>query len=393
MSYDQFVKQLKSKSRSPIDEVQMLCKNFTSSIKPLENAIVAMVVSLDDHGFIRLNDLTIGQINKLLREGDLKKIVSMSFKDSEYTQNDLNNFNTMTEHFPENKYYQVMKAIDENMKISPQYNITEMSFDNLSNELVEEINKLENSLLAHFKPGEIITLTVGSLTVSDQWLYDGTRKRKGCYMFTNIGGEVSSCKVSSFTCAGVKIDESTCKDITNLNFRNTVLELIAIADAEDTNQLKIDVAKIGNVNVDEVQQFLDIIIDEHFNALYALLQDSKDNIPEFEICVVKNTHIENGVIPTCRLCSPDAKPLTTSYLDPNQYDENITFQCVNEPSLIDLISDIEISTKIVLLPKTPVQKSKINHIVWVVCTIVVLIVVIVSVIIIKTSASITYYPM
>ncbi|ATZ81487.1 ODV-E56-2 [Drosophila innubila nudivirus] len=394
MSFDQFVQQLKLKSRSTVDEVRTLLKNFTSNIKPLETSIVNMIVSLDTHGFIRINDLTIGQLNKLLREGDLKQIASMSFKDSEFTDKDLEDFNAMTAHFPENKYYHVTKAINENVKISPQYNITETSFDNLSNELLEELSKIERSLLEHFKLGEIIILNAGSLTVTDQWLFDGTRKRKGCYMFTNIDGKISSCKVSSFTCAGIKTDESTCKDVTNLNYRNTVLELIAIAAAEDTNPLKIEVAKIGNVSVDEVQQFLDIIIDEQFNELYTLLQDSRDNIPEFEICVIKNTNIENGVVPTCRLCSPDAKPLTTAYLDPNQYDENVTFQCINDPSLLDLISDIEFSTKLTLLPKSSsIQKSKINYIVWVVCAIVVLIVVIVLVIIMKTSASITYYPL
>lgn len=394
MSFDQFVQQLKLKSRSTVDEVGTLLKNFTSNIKPLETSIVNMVVSLDTHGFIRINDLTIGQLNKLLREGDLKQVASMSFKDSEYTDKDLQDFNALTAHFPENKYYHVTKAINENVKISPQYDITETSFDNLSNELLEELSKIERSLLEHFKPGDIIILNAGTLTVADQWLFDGTRKRKGCYMFTTIDGKISSCKVSSFTCVGIKTDESTCKDVTNLNYRNTVLDLIAIADADDTNPLKIEVAKIGNVSVNEVQKFLDIIIDDEFNELYTLLQNSRENIPAFEICVVKNTNIENGVVPTCRLCSPDAQPLTTAYLDPNQYAENITFQCINDPSLIDLISDIEISTKLTLLPKSPsVQKSKINYIVWVVCTIVILIVLIVVVIIMRTSASITYNPL
>jgi hypothetical protein len=69
-----------------------------------------------------------------------------------------------------------------------------------------------------------------------------------------------------------------------------------------------------------------------------------DNKPTLQVCSIVNAQIENGKVPPCRMCSPSDNPSSTTFIDPSQYPENVTFECVVNPSILDTITDAVVST-------------------------------------------------
>ncbi|ATY70199.1 odv-e56 [Tomelloso virus] len=334
-----FLKDLKSLAKATVSEAEELVKGFKSDIKSLDEVVTTLTPSKNKYGFIELSENQVGLVNEVMRQGDLRELIRISAKDIPFTSADSKAFKTLVADTPELKYKDVTDTAASNKKSYPQLNLTEAEIPNMSKTAAKDVKKVENNLFKYFKKGTTIALTLGAVYVAVDWLTKTTEKRKGCFMLTTLNNKTTSCKVQAYSCIGSGGDLCT----TSLNYYNTTLVLIKVATLDDTNELKIKVAAAAKVNVSDVNANLAKIIDNSYEAVDAVISSATTK-PSFTICEITHPDVEKGVVPSCRMCTPSDNPISTTYIDPSQYPDNVTFNCVINPSLLDTIADAAINT-------------------------------------------------
>lgn len=368
-----FLKNFKTLGRASVAESETVLRSFSSDIGALDSAVTTMPLSKNRFGFLLVGEESVGLVNKVMREGNLGEVIRINGNNIPFTASEAKAFSELTVATPERSVANVLEEVATNTTQYPQLNITEVNFNSISKSAASDIVKVESNLFKYFKRGAIIALTIGVIIVGVNWVKTATARRKGCFMLTTINGITSSCKVQAYSCAGQDGDFCTGE----FKYLNVTLALIKIADLEDTNTLKIKVANAANMKVEDLRDNLSKAIDNSYNALYTLIISEQKNLPPINVCAERNKTIEGGVIPACRLCSPTANPLSTQYIDPALYGDNITFQCVENPSILNTITDAAISTGKNLLDGIGTGlKTVVKPLIYVLLVIVVLMVVI-----------------
>lgn len=342
MAFREFLTQVKNLTRKSVRESEEVVRSFRSDIKPLEEAVTSVPISQTRSGFINAGEEAVGVFNKALREGDLRKLLQLASKDAVYTTAESESFLRLIANTPERTYKNVAEATVSNVRSFPQLNIFEVNFNSLTKSAERDIAKVESNLFKYFATGTKVTLTIGVIVVGTNWVLKATEERKGCFMLTTINNKTSSCKVQQYSCVGS--GGNMCND--NFNYLNATLALIRIAELPDDDKLKIAIAKIAKTEARLLKDNLGTYIDGYYTNMYNIVKVAHDNgsLPALDYCKLSNPTVENGVIPPCRLCDPAANPLSTSFIDPAQYADNITFQCVANPSILETISDAIIAT-------------------------------------------------
>ncbi|AYP97926.1 ODV-E56 [Mauternbach virus] len=339
MALSSFLKDLKGLGRATVSESEAVMRGFRSEIKPLEEAITSMPIRKNGAGFIEMGEESVGYVNKVMREGDLAEIIRVSGEAIPFTTSESKIFESLVAETPERVYRDVIEDVAKNIKTYPHLNIAVNEFTNISQSASQDIAKIESNLFRKLKTGIILTLTVGSLVVGTGWAMRATRQRAGCFMITTINNKTSSCKVQAYTCTGTL--DFLCTG--NLPYYNVTLVLMKIADSDDSDELKQQISAAANIPVDQLKNNLDRVIDQSYNAVHDIITNAQ-NRPDVNVCFERNPKIEGGVIPPCRMCSPAADPKSTQYIDPNNYPENVTFQCITNPSILDTITDAALAT-------------------------------------------------
>lgn len=330
-----FLKELKLLGRAGVDEVGSLLKNFKSNIKSLDDVITKLPVTKNKHGFIELGENSIGKVNKVMREGNLSEIVKMSGKNIPVSKIESASFKSLVADTPEKAFKDVTDLATANKKSFPHLDLKEADLGNMSKSAAKDVKKVESNLYKYFKTGTKIVLTVGVVYVGVDWLIKTNEKRKGCFMLTTINGKTTSCKVQTYSCVGSGGDMCT----SALPYYNITLVLIKIASMPDTDALKIKVAAAAGVQPSALSSSLANVIDTKYSEITTVIADAT-NKPTFVICELSHPDVEKGEIPPCRMCSPSDTPISTSYIDPKQYPDNVTFQCSPNPSLLDTLADV-----------------------------------------------------
>ncbi|ATZ81566.1 ODV-E56 [Drosophila innubila nudivirus] len=339
MALSSFLRDLKGLGRATVSESESVMRGFRSEIKPLEEAITSMPIRKTGAGFIEMGEESVGFVNKIMREGDLAEIIRISEKTIPFTTSESRLFESLVAETPERVYRDVIEDVTKNARNYPHLNIVVNEFPNISRSATQDIAKIESNLFRKLKTGVVLSLTVGSLVVGTGWALRATRQRAGCFMMTTINNKTSSCKVQAYTCDGTP--DFLCTG--TLPYFNVTLVLMKIADSENNNALKQQIAAAVNIPVDQLKDNLDKVLDQSYNTVYEIINNAKDR-PEVNVCAERNPKIEGGIIPPCRMCSPSADPKSTQYIDPNSYPENVTFQCVTNPSILDTITDAALAT-------------------------------------------------
>lgn len=330
-----FLSSLKASGRSTIKETEALVSSFESGIVSLDSTIKSLPVSKSTHGFIELSENSVGRVHSIMREGNLVDILKLSEKEIPYTSKDVASYKNMLNVTPERSNRELADLTLANKKIYPQLNIVEADFDKISKTAAADIVKVEKNSFKYFKNGTKIALTIGVAVIGVNWVRKAVQQAKGCHMLTVIDNKTTSCKVAAYSCVGE--DGNMCSQ--KLDHTNATLALMVVVAMPDTDALKIKLATATGIAVDELEDNITKIIDTKYEKIYETIHANKDEIPKFNICDIKNDKVEGGLIPPCRLCSPSDNPISTTFIDPKDYADNITFQCVDNPSILSVISD------------------------------------------------------
>lgn len=330
-----FLKEVKKAARKAVSETERLLKGFKSEIKVVDGIVTTLPVAKTKHGFTTIGEATVGRFNKIMREGNLPELIKVSGKNVPFTSVDSKAFKSLVSDTPELIAKEVGDLALSNKKKFPHLDLKEVDFPNMSKTAAKDVKKVESNMFKYFKQGTTIALTIGIVYVGVDWLTKSTAQRKGCFMLTTINGKTTSCKVQAYSCIGT--GGTMCQSV--LGYYNTTTVLIKIASLPDSDALKIKVAAAADVEVSKMQSDLAKMIDSKYSEMYEVIKDNVKNLPNFAICEISHPDIEKGVIPPCRLCSPSDNPISTTYIDPELYPDNVTFQCSINPSLLDTVAD------------------------------------------------------
>lgn len=298
------------------------------------------------------NKVTIGKFEKLIKIGDLKALAKLSNKIPLITDADAALFKKLTKDFntPDFKLSELDDLIVINKKKFPELNAK--SIESLSKEGKASFNKVISNIGKIVKVGQTVALTIGVITIGTKWYLDALEKRKGCWLVTinSVTGKATSCKIKDYSCTNPKTDEaSECAQNKYNTYYNTTLILMALCELKNDDILKLEAARVVNVEVETfVPEKIEFIIEncyEIFGTYLDTLTDKEKKQKFIDLvnnkeCKIKNDKWENGVIPECRMCDTSADPTSTMFLSPKFFADNITVQCVNDVSIIDLFSDI-----------------------------------------------------
>lgn len=336
-----FIKSLKTFTGigKDVDVVSTSLKNVDSGIRSLDDALKDMPVTKTNAGHLTIADEPIGSVNKILREGDLSELVRLSGKQIPVTSIDRVNFKQAVSEFPEKTYRDIVDSADVTKTNYPQLNVNVDNLNLLPDSAKQLASKVESNLFKYFKVGTVVVLTVGGITATSIWLERETQNRKGCWMLRTVNGKTSSCKVVDYSCNG----NVTMACGVNNGYYNITLSLMKICTYDDTNVDKKAISDLTGVPVADMNARISTLIDQHFEKITNYINGMSVK-PTVDVCKITHPDIENGEIPDCRLCVPSANPTSTQYIDPSQYADNITFQCISKPTVIDTISDIAVST-------------------------------------------------
>lgn len=322
------------------DNLVTSLKNVDSGIKSLDDALRDLPVTKSSTGHLTVAGEPLGSINKVLREGDLVEIVRLSGKQIPITAIEKANFKTAVAEFPEKAIRDVLDNADVTKIKYPQLNVNIDNINLLPDSAKQIAAKVESNLGKYFKVGAFVTLFVGGIVVSKIWLEKATLDRKGCWMLRTVNGKTSSCKVVDYSC---NASNTTMACTVSLSYYNVTLTLMKICTLDDTNVDKVEISKLTGIAVNEMNDKLATLIDQHFEKISTYI-DGMSTKPVVDVCKITHPSIEDGTIPNCRLCVPSANPTSTRYIDPTQYADNVTFECVDQPTIIDTIADIVVST-------------------------------------------------
>lgn len=324
-------------------EALQLLRSADTSIKVLDDVLSGLRVVKSDAGFLLVEGESVESVRNLLRSADLEGLVRLTSRDIPILESDVIEFRRLVPDNPEKALNVLSREIIESKTTRSYLDVSPENIESLPTNAITDLNKVSNNLLKRFVLNAKIPLIVGSVIVGADWIIKASRARKGCYMFTTINGKTTSCKIMAYSCMSDVIPNDECRGFTN--YYNTTLTLMAIVDLEDSDGRKTNLAAAVGIPVDQLRANLSKIVRENFTEATNYIKNMP-NRPTLDVCGLKNSQIEQGVVPPCRLCSPSALPTSTQYISSAQFGENITFKCINSVSILDVITDAIVSTGI-----------------------------------------------
>lgn len=323
------------------EEMVDLTKSVKSGMNSFDDIVGKMPVRKSTNGVIAFGDATVGSVRKLVREGDISGLAKLSKSTVKITESDRKAFSALTGITPEKHIRELTENTAVAKKLYPSLDVPAKEIERLPESSKSALNKVSNNLLKKFKTGSIIALTIGTVYVGVDWLSKATEARKGCYMITTINNKTTSCKIAAHTCTGDRSSNLCTSAVPE--YYNVTLVLMTISEMPNTDNLKTELCSKLNIDPKDLASSLKTIIDTKFDVVKSFVV-SLNKRPTLNVCGLRSDQVENGVIPDCRMCSPSANPTSTTFIDPAQFPDNMTFQCVVNPSVLDTIMDAAAST-------------------------------------------------
>lgn len=340
-------------SRFADAEILDRVKTLKSDLNVLDNAASNLIPTKTEAGTLLLNDKTLGDVVKIFNGGKLADVIKLSKLNVPINSIDESAFKTLTKESP----YAILNDLDELISVRkkqfPELNVGVRDVSKLSAENVKKLSKMD-SILRKAKPAAVIALTIGAVYVVADWITQTTKEREGCFMLTTLNGKTTSCKISAYTCASDDISQvgKMCTSVDPAYTQsNLALVYLTIASQPPTHPLYVALVKgLGYAAGTDLMAKINEVLTTKFMTLDSFWTSQKGTPDGLNLqispCSLKNQNIENGIIPPCRLCDPTADPTSTKYINPNIIGDNITFQCVINPSILDTITDVVASTGI-----------------------------------------------
>lgn len=301
--------------------------------------------------FLKVNDVYLHKFESFLRSGDLESVLRTAKSSAIVTEADKKLFSYLARDYPE----KVLRDIDEIATITklerPQLNITLGNIDKLSDSSLQELNHFQKNWKRYAGAGSV-ALVIGTVTVTDSWFKDALAARRGCWMVKTVNGKSTSCRVSSFTCGDVSSSTGNTQTVKlcktdEIGFYNVTVQFMYIAHSKNGTNVKENLSyKLGVYSYDLYDKAVDLLRDK-FDIIESFVRRSigDGSLPIVaDVCSLHHYYIEDNKIPYCRVCDSTADPKSTQFIDPKQLPENVTFKCVADPSLVDLLTDMAVTT-------------------------------------------------
>lgn len=325
-------------TRNTVSEMLDALKNVATGVRNVDDVLKNLPVSRAKRGYLLVGENTVGAVERMLRSADLDALARISKSNVRITSIDRSAFKSTLGATPEIRLKSIDDAALATKRARPQLDAG--SLDRLSTAAKSDLKKVESNLFRRFKEGAVIALTLGVVYVGVDWVIKATEARKGCWMLTTIDGKTTSCKLVASSCIGDS--SSACKE-RELQF-NATTEMIYISSLDDSSALKIGLASAAEVEPSKLRDMLPTLIDNKFEKMYQYILSYGINHPKYSTCSPVHPGIENGVVPPCRACSTTADPTSTLFIDGINQLDNIAYQCVENPSYLDTITDTIAST-------------------------------------------------
>lgn len=293
-----------------------------------------------------MGEETVGAVHRLVREANLDGLARAAGANVLITSTERSAFRQTMLDTPERALRDVGEAAATSAARRPHLNVTAEQVTSLSTSGKRDYAKITQNLFKYFKQGTFVALTLGGVYVGVDWIAKTTERRKGCFMVTTIDNKTTSCKVAAYSCIGSTDGSEMCRSVSSKYYNATLVLMHIAADLPDNDKRKIDVAKAAGVPVNELNAKLATVIDTKFAEVSSVIEQMGDEKrpSNFKICEITHPNVEGGKVPPCRMCSPSDNPTSTTFIDSNQYGDNITFQCSVSPTIIETIDDAIIST-------------------------------------------------
>lgn len=337
-SYIRFLERFKplvGSTLHSLEEASSIIKGVSCPVKSAETLIRGLKVEKNAFGFIEIAGEQAGRVNNILKAGNLDDLVKLAKSDLPITAADRISFRNLTANTPE----AVLKQFDElaaNVKrLNPEIDVAVENIGKLSKNGAAKVAKAESNLFKYVKLGTQVTLVVGTLYAVSEWISKTTENRKGCWMMTNINNKVTSCKIQQFSCVGKPSNE--CSKVPD-NLYNHTLILMHISLLPDTDQIKIEFCKHMDIEPKSLYEKLPSLITNQYEKMKTYVQNMPKK-PTIDLCKITHTGIENGKVPPCRMCSSTSNPISTMFIDPNQFADNLSFKCIENPSILEVVAD------------------------------------------------------
>lgn len=324
-----------------------------TGLGPLDEVLRELPVTKNSLGTVKLGERSARETLELLQEGDLLKLLqalgSKQAVVASVSLKDIADFEKLVGLTPQKSLRRLDQMVAAQRDLNPHLAVTPAEMHLLSASGKRDLELAEQNLRTKFKPGTKLKLTVGSLLIGGAGLslLQATRARKGCWMFTVIDGKTTSCRIAELSCGAMTYISSTAATAciaphpSGQQFNTTLMVMHVVRHA---SPLQKKLAKSLNLSAEQLLERLLDIIDKSFEKVTQVFAQWREAFPSLDICGLRDDRIENAVVPVCRMCSSDAPPTSTKYIDPSRYATNITFKCIANPSMLDTLCDIVYST-------------------------------------------------
>lgn len=340
-------------TKEPSNALKRVLDSSNLGISVADNAFKNLKITKDvSTDFLKVNDVFVHQFESFLRSGDLAQLLRLAERDVAVSAVDKKLFSDLARDYPE----KVLRDIDEVSNITklerPQLNITLNNIDKLSNASLKELGHFRRNWGKYVGTGTV-ALVIGTVALTDNWFKDALAARRGCWMVKTVNGKATSCRVSRFTCGDLQQSSNNtpggvlCNEGDTNEFYNTTLYFMYIVSLSDDDRMKLEMARHLDVRVEDLEKETSNLIKNKYTIIDSVVSQNRSQIPllgKSIICDLKHPEFENGEIPYCRMCDSTVDPKSTRFIDPKQLADNVTFKCVSDPSLVDLLTDMAIST-------------------------------------------------
>lgn len=333
-------------STGSIDDLKITLKNNKVGLDVFDNLLESSSNKITkQNNILHMNDIHFNKVEYLMKTGDLTKLSktlgSQIFVDAPSNKT----FKSLTSEFPQktlNDIESISLSVKQS-KVEIDFNLS--NIDKLSKAGIKETTTIGNRLKKLTSNSGKIALAVGVLYIGVDWLKTSLENRKGCWLVTTINNKTTSCRMSRNTCGIIegkkdsKITPPECTNRDTLDIYNAVIFLINVINGSDTALKDSLKTELGIDTLDNVSG----IVKDKIQQLDTFTKVNIDKMKTMNMCAV-HTDIESGKLPYCRMCDPVAHPSSTNFVNVNGLSSNMTLHCVEDPSVLELLSDIVATT-------------------------------------------------
>ena len=341
-----------NRPRVPKADIKSAVSALKSTVAAVDSCFAHIHIAEAANGFLKFGNHSIGKFRKMIKSADLDGLVEAAGNKIEISEVDRAAFREVIGHTPDLGLKKITEVARDLKKQIAHLDTTIEKVDKLSEKAKKDVVKIETRLLNFFKLGAYAALGIGGAIAGVGWLHRATEARKGCHMVTTIDGKLTSCKIAALSCVNGKPDTTStqhtgvknCNQKVPLGLYNTTHALIRLVSLEDSAELKQDLARATKIPVAELYDKLDVIISNKLADASEVVEKATAYHNYNNICAATHPKVTIDV-PECRMCSSDVDQGSLLYIDPFLYDnDNITFQCVTDPTYIDTIADLTLAT-------------------------------------------------